>query len=225
MSRVAITTDRFEKVAVHFEALGLTPVEAPCVRIEAAGIETLDRARRMVAAADVVILGSARTVEILWPGVAMPDVEVAAVGAATAGAAEAAGARVAVVGDGGLDRLVERAGSLLRRGTVAFPHGAGSDPRGMDLLRTASARLYDEEVYASVPVAPPQVDVGSVAFGSPSAVEGWTSARSLDDLVVAVIGETTARAVSRHRAPDVIAPRTSYPALAEALAAHLQVTA
>lgn len=225
MSRVAITSDRFENVAGHFAALGLIPVEAPCVRVEAAGTETLDRARDKVAGADLVILGSARTVEILWPGAAMPDVEVAAVGPATARAAEAAGARVTVIGAGGLVRLVEQAADLLRRETVAFPHGAGSDPHGMELLRSASARLYEEEVYASVPIAPPQVDVGSVVFGSPSAVEGWTSARSLEGLVVAVIGETTARAVSVHREPDVIAPRASYPALAEALASHLQVTA
>ena len=223
MSRVAITTDRFAAVAGHFAGLGLTPVEAACVRIEAAEPGILDDARRAVQAADLVILGSARTVRILWPGGRMPDVAVAAVGSVSAAAAETAGARVVVVGDGGLARLVEKAGSRLRRGKVVFPHGAGSDPHGMDRLRSMSAWLYEKEIYASIPVAPPPVEVDCVVFASPSAVEGWTLTRALEGLVVGVIGETTARAAARYGAPDAVAPQPSYPALARALASHLEV--
>ncbi len=47
MRRAAITTssDRVEGVAAVFAATGLTPVALPCVRIEPASAETLQRAR------------------------------------------------------------------------------------------------------------------------------------------------------------------------------------
>lgn len=223
MTRVAITTDRFHDVAGAFESTGLVPVRLPCIRVRPAGPTRLKAARAAASDAEFLVITSPRVVALLWPYGGMPDVDTAAVGAATATAVTAAGGRVAVTGDGGLDRLVDVAAHLLDGRRVMLAHAAGSDPLGMSRLRRTNADLSDWVVYESVPVGPAMTPVDAVAFASPSAVAGWALTRDLDEVVAGVIGPTTARAVGRHRLPDVIAETPSYPALAEAIAAHMEV--
>ena len=67
--------------------------------------------------------------------------------------------------------------------------------------------------------------VEAISFASPSAVQGWLITRDLDDVVVGVIGQTTAAAVARIRPPDAVATRPSHKALALALTDHLEKTA
>jgi uroporphyrinogen-III synthase len=223
VTRVAITTDRFETVAPHFTLCGLDPVPVPSVRLVPGERVTLERARAASADAGLLVITSARTIALLWPESPMPEVPVAAVGDETASAVSAAGGRVVVTGRGGLAGLVESAARHLATADVVFPHGTGSDPVAISTLRSMSRVLEDHVVYRMAPTAPEATAVEAVVFGSPSAVEGWALTREFEGLVVGVIGNSTAGAVSRHRPPDLVAPRPSYPALARALGSHLEV--
>jgi uroporphyrinogen-III synthase len=182
-------------------------------------------ARDAAARAELVIIGSVRTLDILWPGQAMPDVEVAAVGERTASAVRRRGGRVVVAGSSGLLGLVEMSRSRLVDAEVVFPHAIGSDRAGLDALRLAANALKEFEIYKSAPIAPSMEMVDAVAFASPSAVEGWHLARDLASVIVGVIGSTTAGAVRLHREPDVVASKPSFRALAETLASHMEVPA
>lgn len=223
MRRVAITTDHFDSVSSHFSRLGMDPIAMPCIRVEQMSDEVLSAARDAASRADLLIIGSARTISILWPGRPMPDVDVAAVGEKTARSARRLGGRVVVTGRLGLLGLVELARPQLNGADIVFPHAAGSDPEGLDALRTATKNLDEFEIYRSVPIAPGQEDVDAVSFASPSAVEGWHLTRDLNSIIVGVIGSTTARAVRPYRKPDVMAARPSHRALAEAIATHVEV--
>lgn len=223
MTRVAVTTDRFEEVAPTYARVGLEPIWLPCVRIEPAASTVLDQARQAAAAADLVMITSARTVDLLWPDADMPPVDVAAVAPTTASAVEARGGRVVVTGTSGLAELVTAAADRLD-GAVVFPRAGGSDPRALETLRALTPGLQEFEVYRAVPVAPPNLDVSAVAFAAPSAVAGWLLSRDLGGLVIGVIGDTTGAAVARWRAPDVVAPVPSHSALAAALASYLEVS-
>ena len=86
MTRVAITTDRFDSVSSAYALRGLEPVPLPCLRVESAGDEALTDARQAAADADLLVVTSPRTVSLLWPEQEMPEVEVAAVGESTAAA-------------------------------------------------------------------------------------------------------------------------------------------
>ena len=221
--RVAITTDRYREVAPAYRTFGLTPVAATTIRVEEPEGSVLEAARRAAGSARMLLITSARTVRLLWPDGGMPTVPVAAVGAATAAAVEKAGGTVSSSGRTGLADL---AVDLVEAGVpeqVVFPRAAGSDPALIDLApQRYDVLTYD--VYRSVPIAPPvDLAVEAVAFASPSAVEGWHLGRNLDGLVVAVIGDTTWRAVSRYRLPDVVAESPSHNEMARALAFHLEV--
>lgn len=223
MIRVAITTDRFDAVAPVYLEAGLEPVPTPCVRIQGADPDVLERARIAVAGSDLVILTSARTIELLWPSSPMPPVDVAAVGPVTAEAVAAHGGRVVVTGSGGLAQLVEAVSGRIRRSRVVYARAAGSDPGARRRLAALAATLAEFEVYRALPQSPDPADVHAVSFASPSAVTGWQRVRTIDDVVVGVIGRTTAAAVGRRRPPDVVAPTPTHPALAVALASHLEV--
>lgn len=225
MSLLAITTDRFEVVAPAYADVGLDPVPLPCIRAESAAEAVLEEARRAALGADLLIVTSARTVELLWPQSPMPPVEVAAVGETTAAAIALRGGRTVLVGRSGLAALTEAAADRLASTRVVFPHGSGADAAALTALRIQARHLLEFDVYVTVPVAPGRTTVEAVVFASPSAVNGWLLSRDLRGLVVGVIGPTTCKTVSGHRPPDVVAPDPSHQALARAMASYLEVEA
>lgn len=220
---MAITTDHFDLAAPPYAALGLDPVPVPCIRVERAEDEVLASARAAASGADLILISSARTVELLWPDRAMPGVDVAAVGTVTAEAVAVAGGKVVATGHSGLAGLVETIADRLSRARVVHPHGSRSDPVALQRLRGLAPTLDECVVYRTVPIAPASTPVDAVVFASPSAVEGWLLTRDFDSLVVGVIGRTTGAVAARHRPPDVIAPEPSHPALARALISYLEV--
>lgn len=223
MTRVAVTTHDGRQAAASdaYRRKGFTPVRLPCVAIEPAD----DAARRQVHAAigdaDWLFVTSATTVGILWPGGSMPATPAAAVGTATARAITEAGGVVGAVGDAGGADLADRLGA--GPGLVVYPRAAGADDAVTRRLIAAGWDVIDAAVYTTVPIPPAGDPVDAVAFASPSAVEGWCSARSLDGLVAAAIGSTTAAALDQlGRRADVVADRPGHTHLAAALARHLR---
>jgi uroporphyrinogen-III synthase len=231
--RVAITTDRFAVAAAPFRVVGLYPVPMPCIRIEAADPSLLDQARTAAAGADLLLISSARTIDLLWPD-SMPAVEVAAVGSQTAATISARGGRVVLCGRAGLADLAVRVRGRWHDSKVVFPHGAiatGSPDEGpghLALARTIEAGggdLQEFVIYRTTSQAPGPDPVEAAVFASPSAVAGWRLSRSLDGLVVGAIGRTTRESLAVHGNVDVLAPRPTHQALAKALASYLEVTA
>jgi uroporphyrinogen-III synthase len=231
--RVAITTDRFESAGSSFHRYGMEPVSLPCVRIEPAAADVLAEARMAADLCDLLVITSARTVDLLWPNGSMPSSPVAAVGQRTAASVAAHGGRLVLAGRGGLADLIDQLGNSLDTCAVVFPHAGGprSDPynspsleAAFDTLRGRAANLVEFEIYQTRSLSPGSDAVAAVAFSSPSAVQGWHLSRSLDTLVIGVIGSTTRLAVAAHRPPDVVAPQPSHDALARAMASHLEVS-
>ena len=223
MIRVAITTDRFEEVAPFFRRLGLEPVWLPCIRLGRADDVVLARAREAASSAELLLISSSRTLDLLWPDGSMPAVDVAAVGEQTAAAVEAWGGRVILSGRSGLTHLVAQMTDRLASSRVVFPHAAGTDPMTLERIREQATNLDEFEIYRTVAVAPESTQVQAAVFGSPSAVDGWLISRDFDRLVVAVIGPTTWEAVARHRPPEVVAAQPTYQALARSLSSYLEV--
>jgi uroporphyrinogen-III synthase len=221
--RVALTTDRFDSVAPLYIEAGLAPIWLPCVQVEPASDDALDRAREAAARAGIIILSSARSVDWLWPQGRVPEVDVVAVGTATARAITERGGRVVLTGDSGLAELAAKASTRLASDHVVFPRSADTDPGALRLVRQLAPELLEFEIYHIQPIAPENDEVRAVAFASPSAVVGWHLGRDLVGLLAGVIGATTAAAVSRYRRPDVVAPSPSHRALARALASHMEV--
>ena len=234
MTRVAITTDRFESAGPSFLRYGLEPVSLPCVRIEPAAAYVLAEARMAAELCDLLLITSARTVDLLWPNGSMPTSPVAAVGEETAVSVTARGGRLVLTGRAGLADLIDQLGSRLDTAAVVFPHAGGrlSEPCNSTSLETAfetlrgrAVNLIEFEIYGTTSLSPGTDPVAAVAFASPSAVAGWHLSRSLDTLVIGVIGSTTRLAVAAHRPPDVVAPQPSHDALARAMASYLEVSA
>lgn len=223
MTRVAVTTDRFDDVASAYLDAGLHPISLPCIQVRPAPTEQIEQARDQSSQADLLVITSPRAVSMVWPDGGMPDVETVVVGPSTAAAVCDAGGGVSLIGDAGLARLVELAEDRLGDRRVVFVHAAGSEPGAMKRLRDIAPGLEEHVVYRTEPTAPPLVPVDAVAFASPSAVAGWALSRDLDDIVVGAIGATTARAVARQREPDVVAEEPSHAALAEAIATSMEV--
>lgn len=222
MTRVAITTtaESFQRVAPEFARVGLEPVSLPCIRIEECDRGEIDRLRAAAAEADLIVLTSRRTVDILWPNRDMPATPVAAVGSATSHAAADAGGNLVSVGSGGGASLVELLSPRLVGATVVYPHAHRADPALAEDLRMQATMLIEGSVYDTVPIAPGDDPVDVVTFASPSAVEGWTMTRTLDPVVLS-IGPTTTAALDRlGRSPDLIADDPTFTALAMAIARH-----
>jgi len=220
--RVAVTTatDRAENAAAIVTGANLEPVLLPCIRIQRADEPALAEFRAKAARADLVVATSARAIEVTWPQ-GMAALRVAAVGEATAAAARAAGAEVTATGTGGAEALVGQLAHL-SGSTIAYPHAGGADPIVATRLSERGATVIDLIAYTAVPVSPPPDPVEAVIFGSPSAVAGWTSARSLDGLIVASIGPRTSQALHRVGAPPVVEPAAPrLEDLVAALAGHL----
>ncbi len=193
--RVAITvaaadSDRVTGLA---RRAGLDPVVTPCIEIEPC------RAPGEISAddADWILVTSTRTVELLWPDV-VPAVPFIAVGARTADAVRRRKGSVAVEAAGSVAALTPHLDTVVMPSAkVLFPRASGADPSTAARLRRRGVSVDDPVVYRVHPVAPPTDPVTAVAFGSPSAVEGWLSGRSLANVLVGAIGPTTAKAVER----------------------------
>jgi len=224
MTRVAITTDRFADVAPAFRRFGLIPVWLPCITVVPAQSDLLIEARQAAASADLLVISSARTIDLLWPFGLMPSIEIAVVGSRTAAAATARGGRVVASGSSGLCDLIGQIGERIGDRRVACLHAAGADPAAIRALRDQTPNLRDFEVYRTIPAAPDHDPVEAASFASPSAVEGWLLSRDFDEVVVGAIGATTAAAVDLRRSPEVVAPEPSHDALARAMAEYLEVS-
>ena len=230
---MAITSDRFAMAAAQFRMVGLDPVPMPCIRIEAAAPKMLDQARAAATGADLLLISSARTIDLLWPH-AMPAVAVAAVGSQTAAAISARGGRVVLCGRAGLADLATRLRHRWHDSKVVFPHGAvatGSPAKRpghfalAGMIEASGGHLQEFVIYRTMSQAPGPDQVEAAVFASPSAVAGWRLSRSLVGLVVGAIGRTTCEALTVHRPVDVLAPRPTHQALARAMASYLEVTA
>ncbi len=222
--RVAITTtsEGFLRVSQAFLDVDLAPVSLPCISIEQATPAALDAMRAAAGSADIVVATSRRSIEILWPAGGMPSTPVAAVGNATSHAVADAGGRLAFVGTGGGDELIELITPRLMRAVVAYPHARRADPVLGDRLRQRAALVHSCAVYDTIPIAPSTDPVDVATFASPSAVEGWALTRGFDPLVLA-IGPTTRAALERAgRPPDIVADDPTFTALARSIARHFR---
>lgn len=223
-SRVALTTtaDRAAGLAPIARAHGLRPVVIPCIEIAPAPPDALEAARGSAAESDWLLVTSARTVEYLWPHGRIPDVRVAAVGTRTAAAVTRAGGTVSLVGDSGSVASISELVTLVGSATVCFPHGRGADLSKLRLLEDIGGTVSTWEVYATEPIPPALDPVDAVAFGSPSAVEGWSRSRGFAGVVVGAIGDTTGAALSDRGHPaDVVAYPPDYAELLARLSARV----
>lgn len=222
---VALTTtaNRAADLAPIARAHGLRPVVLPCIEVVAARERVLEEARRSAADSDWLLVTSARTVGYLWPDGHLPDVEVAAVGSRTAAAVTGAGGAVSLLGESGSVGLISKLVTLVKNATVCFPHGRGADLSKVQVLEEAAGTVSTWEVYATEPIPPALDPVDAVAFGSPSAVDGWSRSRGFAGVAVGAIGETTATALSDRGHPaDVVADRPDYAELLERLSASVR---
>ena len=225
MARVALTStsDRIPLLSEIVTRHGLDPVGLPCIEVEPADDGLLAGARAKSVEADWLLVTSRRAVEAVWPEGGMPDTPVAAVGASTAAAVAGAGGNTLLMGEGGAGDLIEKLGSDVSGKRVLFPHASGADLSTVRRLQEAGAEVIALAVYETRPTAPSEDPVDAVMFGSPSAVAGWCQSRSLDEIVLAAIGETTGAALAHNgHEPDVIPPRPDFELLAALLADHLR---
>lgn len=228
MKTVAVTTsaDRAAAAAIPFTLAGVSPIPLPCIEIAPASNDHLEEARSAAAAADLIILSSSRTLDILWPDGPLPTTDFAVVGRVTARQVEARGGALALVGSGGSDLLADALAGRIAGKSVIWPHARGADPRPLNRIRAGSTSFAAPVVYESVPKKPAATPVDVVAFASPSAVAGWQLSRSLQGEIIAVIGETTRAAVDEAGAvASVIATEPTYQSLASSVAEHLGVSA
>lgn len=215
--RVGVTTssDRFAEVASSFRRRGFDPVNLPCIAVQPASPDQLEAIRRLALGADRILVTSARAVRVVWPATA-PEIPFLSIGTATSAAIRDAGGSIDVEGDGGAARLLDLVDPAGLR--IVFPHAEAADPGVVARLRAAGAIVDARVAYRTIPIAPARTRVDAVAFGSPSAVEGWTLSRSLAGLTVVSIGATTAAAVVAHGgSADVLADQPGFEEMAAAL--------
>ncbi len=224
--RVAVTTTRpvpAARIGADLAAAGLDPVFLPCIEVSPGEADTISHLRGEAERCDWIVLTSSRVVDVLWPGGRMPGrPRVAAVGSRTAAAASRAGGSVALVGGGGASGLVDRLTEVIQGASVVYPHARMADPSTLAALLGSGARLSSGWVYETLPIAPSHDEVDAVVFGSPSAVDGWLSSRSLDGLVTAAIGRTTAASLEAAGHPPHVVPATPrFDELVASLATYL----
>jgi uroporphyrinogen-III synthase len=223
--RLALTStaDRSHAIIEAVSFHGCEAVVLPCIETQPAGQGTLEEVRTEAAESDWLLITSPRTVAILWPGGGMPHAKAAVVGEATGDAVRRAGGRVAAIGESGLDELVGNWAQQVAGHTVFFPHSAASDLSRLRPLEEHGARVATTVVYETKPVPPGSDPVDAALFASPSAVAGWTLSRSLEDLVIGAIGETTARSLKDHgHPPQVVPSRPDFEMLIDLTARHLR---
>lgn len=224
MSRLAITTprDAAARAAAPFSSHGFDPVILPCIRVAPANDKVLAHLRQEAERADWILVTSARTVSAMWPQGEMPPVAVAAVGDRTAAAVTRAGGRVEQLGGSGVDGLLDRLRESLQDRRVVYPYSSEAGRTVVDRLEKVAATVAHGIAYRVIPISPETTPVDAVAFASPSAVEGWLSARPLDDLLIGAIGPTTARMLEGLGRPaDAVPDRPGFAHLAAKMALHL----
>lgn len=217
--RVAITgsDDRFDSIAPVFARRSLEPIRLSSIAVRPAANDVLIATREVAERVGRVMVSSARAVEMLWEG-RETAAEFFTVGRATSTAVSQRGGRILIEGAAGLELLCRRV-AMAGVEQLVFPHAAGTDLAALRPLADAGVDVIEQAVYETEPIAPADDPVDAVAFASPSAVAGWMSARSVDGLVVAAIGSTTAAALERLDVRvDVIPERPGFVELAEALA-------
>lgn len=223
--RLALTStpERAVSLGAVAERAGLAPVSLPCIEYVPADSSTVEMARARAAGCDWLVLTSARAVATLWPRGGIPAASVAAVGPATAAAVRTAGGDPTLVGDAGSEELFDRLSVGIAGRSVFVPHAAAADLSRLDILESAGAVVDTMAIYDVRPMAPGGDPVEAVAFGSPTAVEGWLSGRTLDGLVVGAIGETTKAALTDHEiAADFVPEEPSFDHLISLIAAGLR---
>ncbi|MGH3649688.1 MAG: uroporphyrinogen-III synthase [Acidimicrobiia bacterium] len=224
MSRVAVTTtgDRAARLADVARRHGLEPVALPCIAIVPAAPEELNRARSRATHAELILVTSSRAVSTVWPEGGMPKVPCVVVGPVSAEAVDGAGGRVVATGSGGVVAMIEEVADLLAGKSVFFPHAAGADPSTVETLEGLGAKVSAFVVYETHPISPGTDQVDAGIFGSPSAVSGWCRSRTLDELVLAALGDTTAAELTgRGYRPQVITSPPDYDTLIPLLAEYL----
>jgi len=228
MKRVAVTTsaDRAAASAIPFTMAGLQPVTLPCIRIEPVYEDLIEAVRTSALQADLLVVSSGRTLDILWPEGDLPDCAFAAVGRTTARKIKDRGGRVAFTGTEGSMNLADLVAGRVVGKTVIWPHANGADPAPLQRVADRAKVFAAPTIYTAVPQAPATEQVDLITFASPSAVEGWTMSRSLDEAPIAVIGNTTRRAIEELDSKvDVVAPSPTFQALAQAVADFLGANA
>lgn len=219
MLRIAVTTtsDRAAGMSAELVAVGLVPVELPCVELVKGRDEDIARARAACEEADLIVLASSRSLDTLWPDGSFPKVEAAVVGQGTATAVAERGGTVRVVGDGSLLNLVRSLDVASAR--VAMPHAPSTDPHALAELADLCQQLVSVPIYTTVPSRPSLDPVDGAVFVSSSAVHGWALARDFANLRVACHGSSTVATLQSYgRDPDVRYRRGSYHELAAGLA-------
>jgi uroporphyrinogen-III synthase len=219
---VAITTtsEGFVRVSRTFVEVDLEPVSLPCISIEEAAPAEVEAMRAAAGTADLMVVTSRRSIEILWPDGGMPATPVAAVGPATSRAVTDAGGTLAFVGVGGGEQLVELIEPRLTNAVVAYPHARRADPVLGNRLRQRAALVHSCAVYDTIPIPPSTDPVDVATFASPSAVEGWLLSRGFESPVLA-IGSATRAALERiGHPPDLMADTPTFKALARTIDRH-----
>ena len=228
MKIVAVTTsaDRAAAAAIPFTMAGMQPVELPCIEIEPVYDDLLEAVRTSALQADLIVVSSRRTLDLLWPDRDLPECAFAAVGRTTARQIRDRGGKVAFTGTEGAMDLADLIVGSVGGKTVIWPHANGADPAPLERVAARASVFAAPTIYTAVPRPPADDEVDIATFASPSAVQGWTMTRSLDATPVAVIGNTTRRAIEELDSKvDVVAPSPTFQALAQAVADFLGVTA
>lgn len=223
--RLALTSTptRSEELVGLVRHHGCEPVVLPCIETRPARQEAIEGARAATGQADWLLITSPRTVATLWPDGGMPPVKVAVVGKATGEAVRLAGGNVAAMGESGLEELFDVWAGETAGHAVFFPHSAASDLSRLKALAEKGARVATAAVYETKPIPPRNDPVDAVLFASPSATAGWLRSRSLEDLVIAAIGASTATSLSELGHPPHIVPlRPDFEMLIDQTARYLR---
>jgi uroporphyrinogen-III synthase len=250
--RVLVTrpADQAGALAAALRGAGLEPVVAPTVEVVAvADLSSLDAALRQLGAYRWVILASANAARV----VAERASALLGSGWETAGAeivTGPAGGRVLEAGGLSASRVISPfsaaavlaalRGEATEGARVLLPRAEGGREELAVGLRAHGALVDEVSAYRTVPVresaelvAALWCGVGAVTFLSPSAVRGFVTAvrsgglsvgRTLEGVVVACLGETTAgEARAQGLRVGVVPEETSADALVAALGAALAV--
>ncbi len=219
--RVAVTTtlDRTAGMSSELVAVGLTPIELPCIEVVRGRDEDIVRARAACEEADLIVLASSRPLDALWPDGSFPEVDAAVIGPATATSVVERGGSVSVVGNGSLLSLV--CSLDVEHCRVAIPHAPSTDPQALAQLADRCRNLVAVPVYSTAPIGPADdEEVDGVVFVSSSAVHGWALTRSFDRLRIACLGSSTSATLQLYGHDSDVADRhRSYRDLAVGLAA------
>lgn len=190
-----------DALAARLRTAGVTPYEAPCMRVEPlADAAPLRNAVLALSRDDVLVLTSrsgASAVADALAGRRCPA-RIAVVGGATAEACRARGLDVAFVAP--QPNGASLAAALpLPPGIVLLARADRAARSTGEILRRRGAKVREIVAYRTVPGFSGDPDAvpaaGAVVFASPSAVDGFAAALRLGEATVVAIGPTTAERV------------------------------